>query len=362
MMPIECETEPGNIIFSLEDNPLCIYKLLCSIDYENSETFSYPRTSYDGQIVQIRGYKISTSEEQTKRKNRIYIPFEDGKFLMLIYDTIDNNGKISGTIDCISYLDSLVKALKRVNRRLFSNMTLDYASIEKMIEEDTLQYCYLSGKYLNLWYKERDFVRIMYYIADLEAYEPIDYKGKSIIEFFEAKKKTQTEDLINKIIECGYKKYSQYHRWVLNDIDETETCNSGYAITETADGNFYDELVKNFNAYEDHIPQKEEFEEYCKDKMTWSIISDYSNKLMAGLIVSIAGKIQTEEFIFVAKEFRRRGIAKDIHKHWISKSSKESVAQHVAWVNDMNTDSIGLHASLGFIQQETNKIVFTKGL
>lgn len=79
---------PGNGFFSLDDNPLDIYRLLRAVDYGKNGIFPCPKTIYNDRDVQIRRYKIVSYEETKEGYNKIFIPLNDEKLLMLKFDNI----------------------------------------------------------------------------------------------------------------------------------------------------------------------------------------------------------------------------------------------------------------------------------
>lgn len=81
---------PGNGQFSLTDSPQYIYRLLRSMDCGKNRIFPFPVTELHGEIVQIKRYRMLYGEERLSG-NRLYIPFDDGRELMLQYAKIGQN-------------------------------------------------------------------------------------------------------------------------------------------------------------------------------------------------------------------------------------------------------------------------------
>ena len=78
---------PGNGRFSLADSPNYIYRLLRSMDCGKTRIFPFPVTELKGEAVQIKRYCVLHGEERL-RGNRLYIPFDDGRELMLQYSKV----------------------------------------------------------------------------------------------------------------------------------------------------------------------------------------------------------------------------------------------------------------------------------
>ena len=175
---------PGNGHFELTDPPEDIYRLLRALDYGKNKIFPLPQTEYRGKTIQIRRYKIVSNRSKKEVENIINIPFDNDNLLQMRYDIIYADGKSGGGIDSIAFLHEFVAELKKANRKLISNCYLSEARIGLYIDKDNLFYTYVPMKYLNIWHKERDFVRLYYYIADLDFYEIPDIDVKIVCDQF----------------------------------------------------------------------------------------------------------------------------------------------------------------------------------
>ena len=76
---------PGDGRFSLADSPDYIYRLLRAMDCGKNRIFPFPVTELDGTCIQIKRYRVMQEEERQSADSRIFIPFGDGRGLMLQY-------------------------------------------------------------------------------------------------------------------------------------------------------------------------------------------------------------------------------------------------------------------------------------
>lgn len=352
---------PGGGIFDLEDKPEDIYRLLRAMDYGKNDIFPLPMTVYKEQQIRIRRYKKVSLAEKNDVENTLYIPYSADEYLMLRYDTVSASGEIRGVVDTLEYLQDMVYELKRANRRMQSNMVLREEELEEIIQQNELLYTYLPGKYLNVWFWERDFIRLYYYVSTIDEYKPFDGDEKIICEIYATKKELKTDSLIARFERNHFKKYSSYHRWVAKDLTFDTIGESSYSVRDDVTNGIYDGILTYFDVYGDHLPRESSLEEYWKDKKILSIFDEQEN-LIGGLVVSTNGKVQTEEYVFVNDSHRGKRLARMLHNSWRQRANEDGVMQHVAWIRDDNVVSIGLHTTLGYVKQDTYKIVMEKGI
>jgi len=74
---------PGNGVFDMTDNTQDIYRLLRALDYGKNDIFPLPKTMYHGKEVFVKRYKIVTADDKREDADRVYLPYEDSKWLML---------------------------------------------------------------------------------------------------------------------------------------------------------------------------------------------------------------------------------------------------------------------------------------
>lgn len=273
---------------------------------------------------------------------------------------IEASREASGEMDSIDALHRMVSELKKAKRRLLSNMFLGEKEVESLIKNKHVYYTYMPCRYLNLWYSERDFVRLYFYIVDMDSYKAIN-EEKIICELYFPGLNANNA-LLEKVFEDrGFKVYASYHKWIARNIQpKRPKGNMGYRIVCGQPEGFAEAVNLNFDIYSDHVPVKSDMEAYLRQNRLYAL-SDGSNMLAGGLIVAVNGRIQTEEYVFVRKECRGKGLALFLHNFWYE-SQKEQDILYVAWIRDDNVASIGLHMGLGYLRQDAYKLTLQKGI
>lgn len=76
---------PSNGVFSINDKPESIYKLLRALDYGKNSIFPNPSTVINGQKVYVKRYKKVNLTEKQDGDNKVYLPFADKTYLMIKY-------------------------------------------------------------------------------------------------------------------------------------------------------------------------------------------------------------------------------------------------------------------------------------
>lgn len=82
---------PGDGTFNLDDNVDDIYRLLRAMDYGKFAIFSPPKTVYNEQIIKIKRYKKMNISDKREADDRIYLPIDEDKLLMLKYEVIKHD-------------------------------------------------------------------------------------------------------------------------------------------------------------------------------------------------------------------------------------------------------------------------------
>ena len=85
-----------------------------------------------------------------------------------------------------------------------------------------------------------------------------------------------------------------------------------------------------------------------------------NNRLLGGAVLTVKGKTVTEEFIFVDKDFRKKGLSNQIRDYWISDTGKTSV-KYISWVRNNNEASMKYLIDKGFRKDGAFKITMMKG-
>ncbi len=351
---------PSGGVFDLQDSVEKIYRLLRAMDYGKYNIFPMPVTWYKGSKIRIRKYKKISLIDKTDETDRLYLPLDKGHLLMLRYDVLISEKKLGGGIDDIEYLHYLIGELKKVNRRIVSNLIISKDKLCEYIDCGQLRYLFCSEKYLNIWYKERNFARLFFYIADWNAYEPVELDVPVICDLFFSKVSERTGLLVGLLKGVGFEQYSKYHKWIRNTKGITDNDKKEIVCIHKERGNGFFELLKeNFDVYSDNIPEDDKVEKFFDDKICYSAYFGNEKKLAGGMVVSSRGRMQIEEFVFSASMQRRKGIASALHSYWYEQN-KDMDIQFVAWVRDNNEASIKLHKKYGYIEQDTYKITMKR--
>lgn len=74
---------PGDGRFDITDDSRNIYRLLRAMDYGKNDIFPLPKTIYDGKEVYVKRYKIVNSYDKKEDNSRVYLPYDDDRWLML---------------------------------------------------------------------------------------------------------------------------------------------------------------------------------------------------------------------------------------------------------------------------------------
>lgn len=75
---------PNEGVFSLDDSPEDIYRLLRSTDYGLNAIFPHMKTNYQGKEIEITRYR-KISADKKEDDGSLYLPLKDGSFLKLKY-------------------------------------------------------------------------------------------------------------------------------------------------------------------------------------------------------------------------------------------------------------------------------------
>lgn len=194
----------------------------------------------------------------------------------------------------------------------------------------------------------------------MNEYQVIDI-GKTIIcDLIFTKYDIKNNALADEMRNQGFERYATYHKWVLKQK------RNHFAAVNVFDGvynndfaSFFELLKDNFDPYSDCMPDEENAENYLREKICFSALNPDTNQLVGGMVVTKQGNVQTEEFVFVHQDFRKRGIASSLHAYWYEHNLNENT-QFVAWIRDNNLASEQLHIKYSYVKQDTYKITMKK--
>lgn len=261
-------------------------------------------------------------------------------------------------MDNVEQFYELIAGLKTYKRRLVSNLYMSVQEIASLIEDGKIFYYYMPGKYINFWIPEWDFVRLYYYIADVDSYDVPIIFGKVVCDIF-LQKKAESSVAIKRMLEkAAFHEYAFFRKYIQKANMERPAVLSEEIITGTAPG-FYELLRECFDVYTDLIPEPDRAEKYLDQEICYSTIDD-EGEITGGVVISKRGSIETEEFIFVKPGARGRGIARKLREYYYANADAD-VTKFVSWVKDDNEFSWRQLLHLGYQEGNTYKITMMKG-
>lgn len=68
-------------------------------------------------------------------------------------------------------------------------------------------------------------------------------------------------------------------------------------------------LKDSFDIYSDYVPEYDKFDTYIKNRVIISITNQEKNELIGGLVITVKGDVQTEEFVFTKSCVQGSGVA-----------------------------------------------------
>lgn len=267
--------------------------------------------------------------------------------------------KQEGIIDSKDHLHCLINELKKANRHLIYNFYMDEKNAAEYINAGRMYYVYVPRKYLNIWHIEREFIRLYYYIADIEAYDTIESSAVIVCDYIVQRKTDKMTALANKLEAVGLKQYAVFHKWTCDKIEYKIEPPNDISVISGACKGFFEMLRSRFNVYTDYVPEEEDAQRVFKSKICYSAVSDENQELVGGIVITKRGLIQTEEFLFVSPSYCNRGIAHKLHCSWYSRHSEENV-KYVCWISDENEKSKKIHSDFGYVMNPTHKITMLK--
>lgn len=263
----------------------------------------------------------------------------------------------------IEQLNSAIRELKRVNKRLLSNCYLSQNELIKLISKGQIYFDYNEGNYLTFWYQERNFFRIYFWMTRLDSFsfpDELINKFQYVCEIYGDETDKKTETLVEMSIERGFSQYSSFHKWRFKGVPEFSKIQCDYYIDEKKTKGIYEGIMSNFDIYSDHIPLIDDFQEFITESKHIVLRNDH-DEAAAGIVINGNGRIKTEEYVFVSEKYRGRGLAMVLHNLWYRSLDKDTQLL-VAWVRDDNIPSIKLHSRIGYQKLGTIKVTLMSGL
>lgn len=256
-------------------------------------------------------------------------------------------------------LFEMLEELKAVNRKAFGNiLLLDEEEQNQLINEGKLFFDYAPSKYLNIWFAEKDYYKLYFSIADMASYDIPDIEGKIVCEIYAAKQENISDEFMDAMKNKGLAVYSSYHKWKAKPSPKGIDCSAYVSADVTAaDYPRLKELInKGFDAYSDHVPEEDKFDEYLSSCQLYKAVDD--NAVCAGLVVLTMGNVENVEYVFSDSARMNKGYASSLFEKWIESHDAPFLA--TAWIRDDNEASVRLHSKFGFEQQKTVKITLIR--
>ena len=268
------------------------------------------------------------------------------------------NTEVEGVLDSIDQLYEMIKNIKSKNRHFLSNVFMNEDELISNIRKEKLRFHFIKDICLNLYKREWDFDRLYFYVADATKYKIIS-EGKVITDILCGKPGSELDLFTENMKNMGFSEYARFFRYVSNNNMITDTSGNTITIKKGIEDGFY-ELLKNcFDRYTDYIPEEADRETFFDNHVCYSAVSE-NNRLLGGAVLTVKGKTVTEEFIFVDKDFRKKGLSNQIRDYWISDTGKTSV-KYISWVRNNNEASMKYLIDKGFRKDGAFKITMMKG-
>lgn len=259
----------------------------------------------------------------------------------------------------IEHFYKLVAQIKKVNRKYLSNYYLSESELLRIIEQNDLTYVYKETEYLNLWCRKKHFKKLYYFIAN-----PVQYRIENDLSACVCDVIGKDSDLlaVEKILSgAGMFAYATYSKWVCQDTTLLNLKKrDDFEVVYEDDGNlFIDKLYLYFDILSDLLPDQNEIDEFLKNKHFIGIHNKWDRALIAGLVYSRRGCVVTEEFVFVAPDYRGRGVSKILHNAFYEQYLEENI-KYISWIREDNLESINLHKTYNYKKQNQLKITFLR--
>lgn len=278
--------------------------------------------------------------------------------MIIKYDILQTDG-LGGAIHSPDELYAYVTSLKKANRHLVTNFYMSEEEINRYTKEEQLYYKFKKNSYLNIWVYEHDFARLFFCIADVSSYEVPDVRQKLICDLFFQNEKSIV-GIVDRLKCLNFCEYAFYTKWIKKEAVLLYECNEEIIRIEsgTAKG-FYELLRQCFDIYSDLVPEEKDAIAFLNGKKCYTAFHQNTGEVIGGIVISVHGNIQTEEFIFVRPDMRGQKIAKCLHKRWYDEANDAGI-QYLAWIRDDNYDSICLHSQIGYTKHNSNKLTMIR--
>ena len=228
-------------------------------------------------------------------------------------------------------------------------MLIDEESLQNLIDCDELRFEYCKHQYISLWYKEWNYYRLFFYITELNKYDIPELKSPIVCDLIFSKEDEKNQLLIEKLKKEVPRRYAQYHKWIRGYKTITPTrFLSDVTVTNVCEAGFYSLLKDSFDIYSYYVPEYDKFDTYIKDRVIISIASQEKNELIGGLVITVKGDVQTEEFVFTKSCVQGSGVASLMHSIWYYRNKN-------LILNMLHGYEMIMKQALGFIENMITK-------
>ena len=268
---------------------------------------------------------------------------------------------INGIVENVELYNTLFKELKRINRRLITNICYGQSELKELFETRQVTYEYEETAYLMLYVREHDFLRVFFLVANTNAdIETNKTNQVMVYDIFENEEKiNRGQD--NRIYLEGFNEYKKYHRWICKDaIVENMSLEEQFVAREELTQEALEILTHIFDKYCDYIPDEQNMKKYFESHQGILIYERASNKLLAGLLYKVEGSVITEDFIFVDEAIKGKGVGRWMQNFLFCIFREQKNMKYIAWINDENTASKNLHLKSGYKLDTISKITYKK--
>lgn len=264
-----------------------------------------------------------------------------------------------GLISSAEQIGAYVEKLKKQKRELVTNFYLDEEKLEALIGEEEISYSYRVGKYLNLLCREDGFLRLYFFIAELDSFYVEECNEVVVCDLFSTEENEKLRKITEKLDACHFYQYACFEKWRAKCPRWDESVPQEFVFGYDRDQNAIDLIFEVFDKYTDYLPRKCDMDMFLKDKRFINIYAKADCRLLGNLIYSQRGKEFTIELYFVKPEERGKRISYLLHDHYYQKYASDGV-KFVSWINIDNQKSILIHQRYNYQRMRLKKYTYLK--
>lgn len=175
-------------------------------------------------------------------------------------------------------------------------------------------------------------------------------------------KESDMSTVYNVLSRGGMRQYAVYQKWICRApvLSELKQNDNLQVVVEDDGQTFIDALYLYFDELSDLLPDEDEIDGFIQNRHFIGVHDISNNMLVAGMVYTKQGFVIEEEFVFVTIDYQGKGIGKLLHNLLYQKYADEKI-KYIAWVRADNEESIGLHRSYNYEEQDQFKVTFLKG-